>query len=133
MPDLGFAEAFAKYGAKLKNPNWSVCDQAADGSLAKSFWQHHITREGDGLVCRDRFERWSGPGRNELRRCLEQALTSHQPIRVVIAITPFPERVDAGGDASKIPKTFSVRQDLVGQVVAVDDEGFTVTFTGRLA
>ncbi len=31
MSDLGFAEAFAEYGARLKNVRWSVCAEAPDG------------------------------------------------------------------------------------------------------
>ena len=54
MASLGFAEAFAKYGARLKNVNWSVCALASDGSLAVSLWQHHIKKDGNALVCRSR-------------------------------------------------------------------------------
>lgn len=131
MASLGFAEAFAKYGAKLKNVNWSVCAEAKDGSLAVSVWQHHITKEGDALVCRDTMERWSGQGKNELRERLQIAKQTNQPISLVIASTPHPERIDAGGDASKVPKTFAVRKDLVGQVVELEGERFSIRITKR--
>ena len=131
MATLGFAEAFAKYGAKLKNVNWSVCAAAADGSLAVSVWQHHIRKDGDALVCRDTMERWTGPGKNELREKLAIALATKQPISLVIATTTKPDLVDAGGDASKIPKSFQVREDLVGHVTLLDGEKFAITITRR--
>lgn len=133
MSTLGYAEAFAKYGAKLKNVNWSVCAEAKDGSLAVSVWQHHIKKDGDTLVCRDTMERWSGPGKSELRERLAFAKRENQPISFVIATTPSPELVDAGGDASKISKTFSVRMDLVGKVVLLDGESFEITITQRVS
>lgn len=131
MSALGFAEAFAKYGARLKNVNWSVCAEANDGSLAVSVWQHHIKKVGDYLVCKDTMQRWSGPGKNELRERLILAKVNNQDISLVIATTPKPELVDAGGDASKIPKTFSIRQDLVGKVTLLDGDLFAITITKR--
>lgn len=122
MSNLGFVQAFARYGATLKNPQWSVCAQASDGSLVVSLWQHHIHPDGDGLVCRDSLIRWSGAGRNELKESLDVAFKSNQPISIVIASTPTPELVEEGGDASKIKKSFNVREDLVGRVVEFDGE-----------
>jgi hypothetical protein len=31
MAELGLVQAFARYGAKLKNPQWSVCALNANG------------------------------------------------------------------------------------------------------
>lgn len=128
MGRLGYAEAFAKYGAKLKNVQWSVCAEAADGALAVSLWQHHLKRDGDSLVARDSFERWSGPGRDELRARLISACASGQTIRLVMAIAEDPARVDAGGSASTIGKHFSVREDLIGRVLECSDTGFVIGF-----
>jgi hypothetical protein len=41
MPDLGLVQAFARYGAKLKNPQWSMCALAPNGDLVVSLWVHH--------------------------------------------------------------------------------------------
>ena len=131
MSSLGFAEAFAKYGAKLKNVNWSVCAEAKDGSLVVSLWQHHIKKEGNALVCKDTMQRWSGPGKNELRECLTLAMKTNQAISLVIATTPTPELVDAGNDASKIQKSFSVRSDLIGKVTLLEHEAFAISITKR--
>ena len=129
MATLGFAESFAKYGAKLRNVNWSVCAEAPDGSLVVSFWSHHFKKDADGsLICADTAARWFGPGRNEFCERFAKAFSAKQPIRVVIATTSEPERVDAGEDASKLPKTFTVRKDLVGEISKFDGENFEVKF-----
>lgn len=133
MGALRFAEAFAKYGARLKNVNWSVCAAANDGSLAVSVWQHHIKKVGNFLVCKDTMERWSGPGKNELRARLIFAKENNQEVSLVIVTTSKPELVDAGGDASKIPKTFSIRPDLVDKVTLLDGELFAISITKRIA
>jgi hypothetical protein len=126
---LGFAEAFGKYGAKLKNVNWSVCAESPDGALVVSFWSHHFKKAPDGaLICADTAARWFGPGKNEFCERFAKAYADNQPIRVVIATTTEPERVDAGEDASKLPKTFTVRQDLIGRIVKFDGENFEVKF-----
>lgn len=129
MGSLGYAEAFAKYGARLKNVNWSVCAEGRDDSLVVSLWQHHFRKEGDALVCRDTMARWSGAGKNELRERLANAFRTKQKIRVVMAVTPHPELVDQGGDASDIPKTFHLREDLVGWVTELDGECFAIRFS----
>jgi hypothetical protein len=129
MSSLGYAESFAKYGARLKNVNWSVCAEAPDGSLVVSFWSHHFKKNSDGeLVCVGRASRWNGPGRNEFCDRMTKAYATKQAIRVVIAATPYPERVEAGEDASKLKATFRVRQELVGEVLKFDGEEYEVVF-----
>ncbi len=125
MADLGFAEAFAKYGAKLKNVNWSVCAESPDGSLVVSLWSHHFKK---GMVYRDTTACWSGAGKNEFVKYLDAAYKTKQKVRLVIATTTHPELVESGADASKIPKTFTVREDLVGRVVEFDGERFAIEF-----
>ena len=129
MPTLAFAEAFSRYGATLKNVQWSVCAQGADGSLVVSLWEHHFDPPKDGkVVCRDSFSRWSGPGNTEFRESVVRALRDAQPIRAVIAHAKKPEQVEAGGDASKIEKTFSVREDWIGKVLYVEGERYAFEF-----
>lgn len=130
MKKLGFAEAFGKYGAKLKNVNWSVCATAPDGSLVVSLWSHHFRRADDGtLICSDTTERWSGPGKNEFRAALISALANDQIVRLVIATASDPRMVEAGGDASKVQKEFSVRTDLIGRVIEYDGERYAIQFS----
>jgi hypothetical protein len=45
-----------------------------------------------------------------------------------VAIADDPAAVDAGGDASKIGKTFDVRPDAIGRVVEYDGERFAIEF-----
>ena len=42
MAKLNFTEAFAKYGAKLSNPQWAVSAIAEDGAFVMSCWAHYI-------------------------------------------------------------------------------------------
>ena len=130
MADLAFAEAFAKYGAKLRNVQWSVCAVAPDGSLVVSVWRHHFRDKAkDGaLVCHDSFLRWSGPGNAELRERIANAFKSGQAIRLVIADTAQTKDVENGADASTLKKTFRVREDLIGEVIEATEDGYAIRF-----
>lgn len=125
MPNLGYEEAFAVYGAKLKNKFWSVCAEGADGSLVVSLWEHHFGKVVDGVItCRRSFNEWSGAGNNEFREKVKQAFETQRPIRVVIAKTHDLVGFEAGKDA---PKSFCVRPDWLGRVVEADEE-FSIEF-----
>jgi hypothetical protein len=50
MADLGFVEAFAKFGAKLENPMWAVSSIAHDGALVLSCWAHYFKGDGRGAL-----------------------------------------------------------------------------------
>jgi hypothetical protein len=129
MPALGYGEAFATYGAKLKNVQWSVCADAPDGSLVVSLWQHHFQPPKDGkAICTGRFDRWTGPGNNEFREKVGKAFLQNQRVRVVISHTDQPGQVDAGADASYLRNSFSVREDWIGRVSRIDGEEFEFEF-----
>ena len=129
MSDLRFAEAFAKYGAKLKNVQWSVCAEAPDGSLVVSLWEHHFLPPKDGrVVCRDRFDRWKGAGNAEFRDKVSRAFASNQQVRLVISHTNKIDQVQAGMDASTVRKSFSIKEDWVGRVSRVDGEEYEIEF-----
>ena len=132
MPSLAFAEAFATYGAKLRNVQWSVCAEAADGSLVVSLWRHHFEPPKNGeVVCRDSFARWSGPGNKEFRDRVTRSFATSQPIRVVIAHSKDVTAVQAGADGSATPKTFSVREDWQGRVLSIDGDNYAFAFKRR--
>ena len=128
MPTL--TEAFGRYGAKLRNPQWSVSAWAPDGALVVSLWTHHKRRNAppDTMQFEDRLDRWTGPGNNELRANLLLAYQEDSPVRLVLTRTLETGRVQTGEDASKIPKTFAARDDLVGRVIHADEIGFVVQF-----
>ena len=129
MAGLGFAEAFAKYGAKLRNVQWSVCAEAPDGSLVVSLWEHHFSPASKGTVqCRDSFARWSGPGNAEFRVCVQRAHATGQRVKVVIAHASDPDAVQSGADASKIAKEFSVRPDWIGRVAEIRGDDYVIEF-----
>lgn len=132
MCDLGFAEAFSRYGAKLKNVQWSVCAEAPDGSLVVSLWEHNFLRPKDGrAVCRDRFDRWKGPGNAEFREKVARAFASKQQIRLVISHADNPDQVQAGVDASTVRKSFCTRENWVGLVSRIDGEQYEFEFVRR--
>jgi hypothetical protein len=132
LADFGFAEAFSKYGAKLKNVQWSVCAEAPDGSLVVSLWQHHFSPPKDGAVfCRGSFTRWSGPGNTEFREKVTNAFNTNQNIKVVIARTDQIGEVESGADASKLKNTFSIKEDWVGKVTSIAEDNYEFKFVRK--
>lgn len=127
---IGIAEAFRKYGAKLKNVNWSVSAWTDSGELVVSLWEHHRVKNPPPgtLTFADSFERWSGAGNNEFRANVCRAYEIKAPVRLVIVLTLESEKVQNGDDASKIPKTFAVRNDLIGRVISADNNGYAIEF-----
>jgi len=127
---IGISEAFRRYGATLKNVNWSVSSWADDKTLVVSLWNHHhLKGRGSGVLAfGDRFDRWSGPGNTEFRANVTRAFESGASVRLVLARTLEPDRVQCGEDGSKIPKTFAVRCDLIGRVAEVDGEDYVIEF-----
>ena len=128
---IGISEAFRKYGATLKNVNWSVSSWADDKTLVVSLWQHHhLKGHGAGVLAfGDRFDRWSGPGNAEFRANVARALEVGAVVRLVLARALEPDRVQRGEDGSRIPKTFAVRDDLIGRVAEIDGESYVIEFT----
>ena len=130
MARLGIKEAFAKYGAKLHNVQWSVSAWAPDGSLVVSQWAHHY-RKGTvvgAVEYADSFARWSGPGNSEFRRNVARAFSERSKVRLVVASTLNAEYVEAGGDASKVKKDFDAKEDLIGEVAEIDGENYVFRF-----
>lgn len=44
MADFGMQRAFARFGAKLHNVQWSVSARNTEGELVVSLWSHHYDR-----------------------------------------------------------------------------------------
>ncbi len=130
MAKLGRAEAFAKYGTKLKNAMWSVCAEAPDGSLVVSLWQHHFGKAtGGAIVCKGACSRWSGHGNREFRVAIAKAHETKQVVRAIISTSSDPDAIERGEDGSKFSNTFAVRTDLVGEVIEFDGENYAIRFT----
>lgn len=132
MSKLGITDAFAQYGATLKNPQWSVSAWAPDGSLVVSLWDHHY-RKGPPRTMEfaDSVNRWSGHGNREFRENIARAYAEGKDVSLVVAKTEQVARVQAGEDASKIPKEFFTRKDLVGRVIEFDGDRYAVQFRER--
>lgn len=131
MSDLGFVDAFAKFGAKLDNPMWAVSAIASDGALVISCWAHYFKRGTKGMLrYEDNLARWNGNelGNNLLRAHLTLAFTEKLPVRMVVATTIRTEEVDSGRDASKLKKTFHIRDDVMGNLIEFDGDKYVIVF-----
>lgn len=132
MSDLGFQQAFTKFGAKLLNPMWAVSAIAEDGSLVISCWEHLFRSGGKGvLLYEDNLSRWNennSLGRQLLREHLQKAVSDRLNVRLVVARTVDTRVVDQGKDASKIKKSFHVRDELVGLISSFDGDNFVIEY-----
>lgn len=129
MAKLGITEAFGRYGATLRNPQWSVSAWAPDGSLVVSLWEHHYRKGAPGTMeFSDSFHRWSGHGNAEFRANVAQAYKLRSKVRLVIVSTEEVGRVQSGEDASHIKKEFFVRDDLIGEVTELTGDAFVFQF-----
>lgn len=125
----GIKDAFKRYGAELRNIQWSVSAWASDGSLVVSLWEHHRRPSNPGtLEFAESVNRWKGPGNNEFRDNLTLAFNSDANIRLVIVRTEEKDKVENGVDASTIKKTFSLREDLIGKVIHWDGDNYAFSF-----
>lgn len=131
MATLGIRDAFARYGAKLKNVQWSVSAWAPDGSLVVSMWEHHRRKDTPPgtLVFEGSASRWRGPGNTEFRANIAQAFETAAKVRLVIARTKDVAHVESGEDASKVPKEYFLKEEVVGRVTEWDGDRYAITFT----
>ena len=129
MAHLSLTESFARYGATLKNPMWSVSAWTLGGELVVSQWAHHFRKGPENSAeYWGRTSRWEGPGKNEFKANLERAKTERSRVRLVIVSTKEVARVEAGEDASKLKKEFDVRPELVGEVVELVGDDYVIRF-----
>ena len=132
MPTLGIKEAFSRYGATLRNVQWSVSAWTPDGSLVLSLWQHHGRKVvPDALDFAGNANRWQGPGNGEFRENVSKAFASGAPVRLVIVHTDDIALVEAGEDGGKIKKDFFLREDLVGRVIEWDGDNYAIRFSSQ--
>lgn len=130
MANLGIKDAFARYGATLRNVQWSVSAWAPDGTLIVSMWEHHRRKGSPAgtLVFEGSVSRWKGPGNKEFRENIGKAFLQGAPLRLVIVRTEEVARVEAGEDASKLKKDFFLKEEVIGKVTEWDQEHYAVTF-----
>jgi hypothetical protein len=130
MKKLTLTEAFANYGAKLKNTRWAYSAIADDGAIVFSCWSDHLKSIDEGhMRYDDCLSRWDSNqlGKNLFVKHLKMAIDGNLPVRLVVARQDGrKERVS--GDASSLPKTFSVVNNLVGKVVEFDGDVFAIEF-----
>ncbi len=134
MSNLTLSEAFAEYGAKLKNPQWAVSAMTAD-SVVMSCWAHYFKPGDGGLRYEDSLSRWSGntAGNNLCRKHVLDAFNNKRPVRLVVATADDTEVVDSGNDASKVKKTFHTMPDMIGHITHFDGDKFVIDFQRKKA
>jgi hypothetical protein len=130
MSTLTLTDAFAAFGAKLRNVRWAMSAIAKDGALVISGWAHRLTRNATGERYEDRLSRWVSNKMRQrlLREHLTTAVERGLPVRLVVATLDDPSNDIPGDDGSKYPKTFSIRPDLVGAVDEFDGDHFVIEF-----
>lgn len=133
MATRGIKDAFAQYGATLRNVQWSVSAWAPDGSLVVSLWEHHRRSHPapGALEFEGSVNRWKGPGNNEFRTNIAKAFESQVNISLVIVRTDDVDGVESGADASKLKKDFYLKEEVVGKVIEWDGERYAFRFTKR--
>lgn len=129
MAKIGIVEAFRAYGATLVNAQWAVSAEIP-GGIVMSLWESEFRKKEMRYV--DNLSRWKGPGNNLFRKHLQLAYDNQLPICLVIAKASDPEAVRRGEDASRIPKSFAVRKDLVGSVERLVGDDFEIQFRQEL-
>ncbi len=84
----------------------------------------------DTLRYTDTLSRWDGNanGNSLLRSHLELAKDKALPIRLIIAKASDMGPVNAGVDASEIPKTFHTKPEVIGSLVSFDGDKFVIDF-----
>ncbi|MCE0761276.1 hypothetical protein LWH94_19130 [Marinobacter sp. G11] len=126
---MGISDEFGKFGAKLKNVNWSVSAENTDGELVVSLWKHFFEPPEDGKIRYvDSVTRWSGHGNKEFKERLAKAYDNQQVVRAVIARTSDENAVRRGEDASKLKNSFGAKLDWVGVVSHWDGDNFIIEF-----
>jgi hypothetical protein len=124
---MGIVAEFARYKAKLANPNWAV-SAITDTEAVFSLWRHRMKVEDGHWVYRDFIGRWSGHGNRLFAEHLATAMRGSLPVRLVLATTDNTQLVESGGDASKGRNTFVAKPEWVGNVSSFDGDQFRIDF-----
>ena len=130
MDTIKLSDAFAVYGAKLKNPQWAVSSMTADGdALVVSCWRHYINVIGDIWRYEDKLSRWPGnsPGNNLLGKHINEAFKKNLPVKLVLAIKENTDAIDSGTRCLKVKKQFDVRPR-EGRITYFDGDRFVIEF-----
>ena len=130
MEKLTLTAAFASYGAKLRNTRWACSAIAKDGALVISCWKHFLKSYVDGHKrYEDHLSRWvrNHQGRNLLATHLKKAMEDDLPVWLIVATLDDPTE-HTSGDASSLPKTFSIEKKLIGKIVEFDGDSFAIEF-----
>ena len=128
---MTLTDAFRRYKATLVNNQWAVSAISEDNELVISCWKHYIKTEDGVLRYRDSFHRWEDnnpAGRNLLKKHVTKAFDEGLTVRLVMVRTDDTAVVDSGADASRIEKTFSVREEFRGTITSFDGDNYVIDY-----
>ena len=132
---MNYTDAFAAYGATLRNVQWSVSAFSKDGRLVVCLWENYLKpgRERATMEYNDMLSTWLGNahGRNEFSEHLRIAKSRNLDVLLVIAHPVSPsdkEQVGRVGDESTINKTFSVKENVIGTLEEYDGNALRIVF-----
>lgn len=132
---MGYVAAFAKYGAKLTNQNWSVSAFAPGGCLVLGLWDEYLKRGHGGyagaLVFEGKVSRWmdGSSGKREVLEHFKRAHEDGAKVRLVLLHQRSEDRGKVGNvaDERKISKEYST-PDFIGFIDHFDGDAFRVVF-----
>ncbi len=109
---------------------WAYSAIAEDGALVVSCWSHKLKLIDGALTYTDHLSRWyaTTPEKNLFIQHLVLAKEQQLPVRLVIATAQNPGAVDRGEDGSTIPKTFHIKENVVGKIILFDGDNFVIEF-----
>lgn len=131
MPAPSFTECFAKYGATLVNPMWAASARAPDGAIVVSGWASNFSRPDKAtLRYTDDLSQWQGNrlGKDLLSEHLRLAQSESLPIRLIVVTAQNKLPAGTPWDASKVSKTFHVKQDVTGTLISFDGAAYVIDF-----
>lgn len=122
-------DAFAHFGANLRNTVWSCCALNQEGELVLSLWQPLFGAPSGGKIkYRGDMQVWTGPGRDEFTNAMDEAVENDRPLRCVLLHTTEPEKLKEKGSKLGVKKSYSVRPDWVGRILSWDGVIFELEF-----
>ena len=127
MKRMTFTEAYAEYGAKLRNVNWA-CSAITDDESAlvfSCFEDRFDHKRGNIRRYKDKLERWENPhGRKLAREHLRKAFEDKLPVRLVSVVLDDSKNANAKRKQCKP----SVCADEIGRVIKFDGDNFVIAF-----
>ena len=123
--NLSLVDAFGRFGAKPADRLRGLSAIASDGSLVLSCTHSRFGHPQQGVL---RYESkvttadTPAPRENLLGQHLTMAREGDLPVRMVVMTA------SNAANATKVTRSFHIRQDLIGKLVSFDGDNYVVDF-----